>query len=159
MQKIKVIKHSASQLLSLLFGPLHMWKPLYPVCCPVKKKRKSRAAVSWRIRSVTRSLNGPLSVCTKRFCYCRTPGSVGPSTDTPSLSRWRGSKHKFSQEQINNTEAWGSVISVGDLSTHCKLSEAWCIHLSTPDYCNSNYDLHIRSTKLPLKRTETNNFK
>lgn len=74
-------------------GPLHMWKPLYPVCWT--KKKKNRAAASWRSARESAPWpglsTGPLSVCTKRFCYCRTPGSVGPSTDTQSLSLWNTS--------------------------------------------------------------------
>lgn len=94
-----------------------IWAPFtcgnhYILSAGLKKKKEEKKQgcreleICERIRSVTRSLNGPLSVCTKRFCYCRTPGSVGPSTDTQSLSRWRGGlKHKFNPEQIKNTQA------------------------------------------------------
>lgn len=88
-----------------------MWKPLYPVCRAERKQGCRELEICERIRFMTPALNGPLSVCTKRFCYCRTPGSVGPPlTLSPKT-----------QVQPRTDQEHTAMISVGDLSTPCRL--------------------------------------
>lgn len=90
-----------------------MWKPLYPVCRAERKQDCRESEICERIRFMTPSLNGPLSVCTKRFCYCRTPGSVGPSTDTQPKNT--SSAHSRSRTHGHDL--------CSDLSTPCRLGK------------------------------------
>lgn len=51
----------------------------YILSAGLKENRPARELqICSRFRCVTQSLSGALTVFTKRFCYCRTPGSVGP---------------------------------------------------------------------------------